>query len=106
LNADEASSCSAILSLLSDLLQAARESLNGMLSFRAESIPPPLPFNEEVLGILTAGLRKSATAVPALHGLKWIVTTKNLLTDTELGFVVHNVSELLLADSREFEDAR
>jgi hypothetical protein len=77
-----------------------------MLSSNAESIPPPLLFNEEVLGILTASLRNSITAVPALDGLKWMVTMNNPLADAELRSVVYDVSELLLADSREFEDAR
>ena len=59
------------------------------------------PYKDEVLGILTVGLKAPASAYPAIDALKSMVRTPSLLTDEELGFVVHNVDEVLQADEDE-----
>jgi DNA repair/transcription protein MET18/MMS19 len=70
------------------------------------TVPPLTPYKDEVLGVLTVGLKASSSRRPALAGLQGIVTTENLLSNEELGFVVHNVNAILEADSDEFDDAR
>lgn len=65
---------------------------------------PLLPYKDEVLGVLTVGLSTQSTCCHALDGLKGLVTTHGLLTDEEVGFVVHKVNELLSGE--EDEDVR
>jgi DNA repair/transcription protein MET18/MMS19 len=57
--------------------------------------PPLLPFKDEVLGVLTAGSSLPATRTVALSGLKALVSTKGLLSDEELGFIVHNADQII-----------
>jgi DNA repair/transcription protein MET18/MMS19 len=68
--------------------------------------PALAPYKDEVLGVLTVGLKTASSRRPALAGLQGMATTENLLTDEELGFVVHNVNEILEADSDELDDVR
>lgn len=70
------------------------------------TVPPLIPYKDEVLGVLTVGLKTASSRRPALAGLQGMVTTENLLTDEELAFVVHSVNEIMEADSDEFDDAR
>lgn len=59
------------------------------------------PFKDELVGVLTVALKTTPSARPALAGIKGLVETPGLLTDEEIGFVVHSVNEILLADSDE-----
>ena len=72
----------------------------------AEEDIPLAPYKDEVLGVLTVGLTAGSPAQPTLDGLKALVTTPGLLTDEELGFVVHKVNELLQDGHEENEDIR
>ena len=105
LNPDEAPNRGPTLRLLSDIINAARDS---MQVDDAETLPadediPLLPYKDEVLGVLTVGLTAPATCRHALDGLKGLVTTRGLLTSEEIGFTVHKVNELL---SGEDEDVK
>ncbi|KII87506.1 hypothetical protein PLICRDRAFT_55462 [Plicaturopsis crispa FD-325 SS-3] len=104
LDPDEVSNRPAVLSLLSDLIVAARDSATvaSSDSDAAEEVFI-LPFKDAVLGVFTVGLKTQASRRSALAGLKGLVTTKHLLTDDELGFVVHNTNEALQADIDELE---
>jgi DNA repair/transcription protein MET18/MMS19 len=53
---------------------------------------------DQVLGIFTTALKTRSTALPALNGLRGLVDTKDLLTDEELGFVVHSINEVIQDD--------
>lgn len=64
------------------------------------------PYKDEVLGVFTVGLKAPSTRKHALEGLKGMVTTRGLLADDELGFVVHNVNEVLSDNGDEDEDVR
>ncbi len=68
--------------------------------------PPLMPYKDEILGVLAVGLKSMSSRRPALAGLQGMVTTENLWTDEELTFIVHNVNEILNADSDEIDDAR
>ncbi|KAK0501497.1 ARM repeat-containing protein [Armillaria luteobubalina] len=99
---DTASRLSDLL-LLSDLIAAARDSVSN---FQQSEVPEPplLPYKDEVLGIVTTGLQTSSLRRPALACLLGMVSTKNLLTDEELGFVVHKADEVLQGDTNENDD--
>jgi len=64
------------------------------------------PYKDEVLGILASGLKTPSSRQPALACLLGLVSTKNLLSDEEIGFIVHNVDEVLESDWESIEDSR
>jgi hypothetical protein len=102
LNPDELSNRAPITVLLAELVAAARDSMTKKLIDNELDVPL-MPFKDEVLGVFTVGLR-APFCQPALAGLKAMVTTPTLLADEELGFIVHNVSGILHANSD--DDAR
>lgn len=102
-NPDELPNRAPTLRLLADLIEAARKSTAEDPEVLPEEGNVPLsPYKDEVLGVLTVGL-KTASALPAIDGLKSMVRTGGLLTDEELGFVVHNVNDILQKDEDESE---
>ena len=104
LDPDELPNRPPTLWLLADLIEAARESTAQDPEVLPDEGSVPLsPYKDEVLGVLTVGLKAPASALPAIDGLKSMVRTVGLLTDDELGFVVHNVNELLQKDEEESE---
>ncbi|TFK91443.1 ARM repeat-containing protein [Polyporus arcularius HHB13444] len=99
---DELPNRTPTLRLLADLIEAARESTSHDPEVLPEEGNVPLsPYKDEVIGVLTVGLKTPATAYPAIDALKSMVRTPGLLTDEELGFVVHNVNEVLQQDEDE-----
>ncbi|KAF8587853.1 ARM repeat-containing protein [Ramaria rubella] len=71
-----------------------------------ENERPLDPFKDEVLGVFTVGLKASSSASPALMGLDAMVKIPGLLTNEELGFVVHSVNEVLTARDESSNDVR
>lgn len=107
LNPDEVANRAPTLKLLSDIILASRDSMpkdpeNALV---LEDVPLS-PYKDEVLGVVLVGLKSSSSASPALTGLKGMATTRGLLTEEELGFVVHNINELLQSDESENVDIR
>lgn len=90
--------------LLAELVAAARDSISNSEP-SLESDVPLMPFKDEVLGVFTVGLKTAPSCQPALAGLKAMVTTPGLLTDEELGFIVHSANDILQADPGD-DDAR
>ena len=112
---DEAGNRTPVLTVLTEFITAVRDSsskfppqpVRNKVGMETEPMMPILlPYKDEVLGVLLVGLRTFSSRRSALVGLQRMVTTENLLTDEELGFIVHNVNELLEADSKEFGSAR
>ncbi|KAH9479537.1 MMS19 nucleotide excision repair protein-like protein [Psilocybe cubensis] len=103
LTPDEASTREPTLLLLSDLIAAARDSTKK--SSLEDADPPLLPYKDEVLGVFIVGLKLITTRNAALSGLKVMATTKRLLSDEELGFIVHNVNEIIQADGEELYES-
>ncbi|KAI1791817.1 ARM repeat-containing protein [Ganoderma leucocontextum] len=102
LDPDELPNRAPTLRLLADLIEAARKSTSQDPEVLPDEGNVPLsPYKDEVLGILTVGLKAPASAYPAIDALKSMVLTGGLLTDEELGFVVHNVNEVLQKDEEE-----
>ncbi|EPT02988.1 hypothetical protein FOMPIDRAFT_1142982 [Fomitopsis schrenkii] len=105
LDPDELPNRGPTLRLLADVIVAARDSMpKDPEVLPAEEDIPLAPYKDEVLGVLTVGLTARSSAQSALDGLKALVTTRGLLTDEELGFVVHKVNELLQDGQEENED--
>ena len=102
LNPDELPNRAPTLRLLADLIEAARKSMSQDPEVLPDEGSVPLsPYKDEVLGILTVGLKTPASAYPAIDALKSMSLTPGLLSDEELGFIVHNVNEVLQKDEEE-----
>jgi DNA repair/transcription protein MET18/MMS19 len=100
LSPDEISNRPPVLLLLADVIDAARDSMSSKLEDPEEERRSPLmPYKDEVLGAMSAGLRDVSSRRSALAGIMAMVTTKSLLSDEELGFVVHIVNEALQEDN-------
>ncbi|KAF8889317.1 ARM repeat-containing protein [Infundibulicybe gibba] len=96
LDPDEISNRPPVLVLLGELITAARGAVTVEGHEGDES--PLLPYKDEVLGAMTSGIKNPPTRRPAIVGLIALVTTNSLLSDEEIGFIVHNVNEILQAD--------
>ncbi|KAF7971317.1 hypothetical protein HWV62_21494, partial [Athelia sp. TMB] len=90
--------------LLVELVTAAQSSTTTSSSDTSEVFI--LPFKDEVLGVFISGLKAASTRAGSLLGLKAMVLTPHLLTDEELGYIVHNTESVLQANSDEEDDAR
>ncbi|KAI9458702.1 ARM repeat-containing protein [Russula earlei] len=89
---DELPNRGPVLSLLSSLIAAARDSTVKVADTEEAFL---LPFKDEVLGILVTGLKAQTSLRPAIEGLNGLVTTLGLLDDQEIGFVVQKVNEVI-----------
>ena len=107
LNPDEASNRPATLFLLSEFTEAARD---FMKNDRIETSPAVnsllMPYKDEVLGVFSVGLSSSSTRNAALSGLNAMAATQDLLSNEELGFIVHNVDQLLEGEQDDIDDAK
>lgn len=65
-----------------------------------------MPYKDEVLGIFSVGLNASSTRNAALLGLNAMVATQGLLSNEELGFIVHNVDQVLESEQDDVDDAK
>lgn len=93
LNPDEISNREPILASLAATLNAVRTAQKD-----DNQHPLLVPYKDEVLGVLTVGLKTPSTRKPALDGLENFILMKDLLSDEELGFIVHNVNEAMQSD--------
>ncbi|KAJ4473637.1 ARM repeat-containing protein, partial [Lentinula aciculospora] len=95
-----------VLLLLSDLIAAARDSMSvNKIDDFASSETPLTPYKDEILGIVSSALKVPSSRDPAFACLLGLVSTETLLSDEELGFIVHNVDEILSEESVEVEEA-
>jgi DNA repair/transcription protein MET18/MMS19 len=94
------------LTALENIVGAMREVYGGGNDTkRTYDVDKPLDlFKDEILGIFTAGL-KIEGASPALLGLDSMVKISGLLSDEELGFVVHSINELLIGANDLVDDS-
>jgi DNA repair/transcription protein MET18/MMS19 len=100
---DELPNRGPVISLLSSLIAAARDS-----TVKAASVEeiPLFPFKDEVLGVLVTGLKTQSSLPPAIEGLNGLVTTPGLLDDEEMGFVVQNVNDVISSQQGDLLGAR
>ncbi|KAF8074920.1 Dos2-interacting transcription regulator of RNA-Pol-II-domain-containing protein [Lyophyllum atratum] len=102
LDPNEVSNRPPILLLLADLVNAARDSMPEEVS--EDTVVPMMPFKDEVLGVVSVGLKAPASRIPALAVLRGLITTKNLLSNQELAFIVHLVDEVFQSEDAENDD--
>jgi hypothetical protein len=105
LNPDELPNRAPITVLLAEIVAAARDSMRKSAADFQLNVPL-MPFKDEVLGVFTVGLKAASSCQPALAGFKAMVTTSALLTDEELGFIVHNIGDILQGDPDDGGEAR
>jgi DNA repair/transcription protein MET18/MMS19 len=104
LSPDEISNRQPTLLLLTDLINAARDSMSGVEGPEEDGMVPLMPYKDEVLGAMSAGLREIALRRTALTGIMGMITTKKLFSDEELRFIVHIVTQALQEDDGEDGD--
>ncbi|KAG5652051.1 hypothetical protein H0H81_006471 [Sphagnurus paluster] len=104
LDPGEVSNRAPILLLLADLANSARDSMTKEVNKTKHTVAPMMPYKDEVLGVVSAGLKSPASRIPALSLLRGIVWTKRLLTDQELGYIVHSVNEVFQSEEVENDD--
>ena len=66
---------------------------------------PLTPFKDELVSVVISALKVPPCCDPAIACLLGLVSIPKLLTDEELGFIVHNVNEVLNTDNDE-EDSK
>lgn len=100
---DELPNRGPVLSLLSSLIAAARDS-----TVKANNVEDVflLPFKDGVLGVLIAGLKAQSSLRPAIEGLNGMVTTPGLLDDQEIGFVVQKVNDVISSQQEDLLGTR
>ena len=106
LDLDEASNRPATLLLLSEFTEAARDSIKNDRNEISPTVNSLLmPYKDEVLGVFSVGLTSSSARNAALSGLNAMIATPNLLSNEELGFIVHNVDQVLEDKQDDIGDA-
>ena len=99
-NPDEISNRDSVVSHLADLSEALRKS---PLEVTGEGNLASL--KDETLSIFVVGLKAFPSRRSALRGLRSMVETPGLITDEELGFVVHSVNDVIL-DKEDDDETR
>ena len=102
---DEASNRSATLLLLSEFTEAARD-YKGRNEMPSTVDSLLMPYKDEVLGAFSLGLDSSSTQNIALSGLNAMVATQDLLSNEELGYIVHKVDQVLEGEQNNIDDAK
>jgi DNA repair/transcription protein MET18/MMS19 len=97
-NPDEVANRDSVVSHLADLSEALRKS---PLEVSGEGNLTSL--KDETLSVFVVGLKPFLSRRSALRGLKSLVETHGLITDEELGFVVHSVNEVILDEEDDDE---
>lgn len=97
-NPDEIANRDPVVSHLADLTEALRKS---PLVVSGEGNLASL--KDETLGVFIAGLKAFSSRRAALKGLKSMIETGGLITDEELGFIVHSVNDVILDDEDDEE---
>jgi len=64
------------------------------------------PYKDDVLGAFTSGMKASQTRRPALEGILHLIRVPACLTSEELGFITHNMNQLIAESSEDLEELR
>ncbi|KAM6497040.1 ARM repeat-containing protein [Amanita muscaria] len=98
---EEALTRPSIMSLLSDLIIAARDSSVQDSEVQQLALAPQKDY---VFAAAMMALGNTSSRDAALSVLRGLVTTKKLLSDEDIGIVVNNLNDLLQADGNEDVD--
>lgn len=63
-------------------------------------------YKDDLLAVLTVGLKSQASRNVSLSGLNALCLAKGLLSDEEYGYVVHHANELLQGNTEEVDESR
>lgn len=97
---DEIANRDSVVSHLADLSEALRKSPLGV-SGEGNLVS----LKDETLGVFVVGLMALPSRRSALRGLNSMVETHGLITDEELGFIVHSINGVIL-DEEDDEEIR
>ncbi|KAG7093965.1 hypothetical protein E1B28_007596 [Marasmius oreades] len=97
---DDASVRPSVLLLVSDVLAAAREAMSHLheseLVEDTQNVGTILTsFKDELTSVIISGLKIPSCRQPAVACLLGLVSISDFLGEEELGFIVHNVNEIL-----------
>ena len=98
LDPDEASTRPAVLTALAALCTTVRKlydtpAADSTRDHKTERLLED--FKDQLLGAFTVELTNAQSCAAAIDGLRQLVLIPELLSNEELGFVVHNLNELL-----------
>lgn len=105
-NPDEATTRLGTLTLLCEVIDAARNSARQKNADNSIGEAALMPFKDEVLGLYTAGLQTPSLRPVAFLGLKSLVLTDGLLTDEEIGYIVHKVNDIIAVNQDDSDETR
>ena len=101
---DEAAYRSPVLAGLAGIIMAvSRASLDSAISVDEDLLGP---YKDDVLGAFTSGMKASQTRRPALEGILHLIRVPACMTSDELGFVTHNMNQLIAESSEDLEELR
>lgn len=86
------------MSHLADISEALRKS---PLEVSGEGSLAPL--KDETLSVFVVGLKPFPSRTSTLRGLRSMVETHGLITEEELGFIVHSVNDVILDEEDDDE---
>jgi DNA repair/transcription protein MET18/MMS19 len=105
-NPDEVLTRLGTLTLLCEVVDSARNSAGQDNSDIFARGPALTPFKDEILGLYIAGLQSTSLRIVALSGLKGLTLTDGLLSDEEIGYVVHKVNDIIAVNQDDSDEAR
>ncbi|KAL0067234.1 hypothetical protein AAF712_005804 [Marasmius tenuissimus] len=104
-NPEDASVRPSVLLLVSDVIAAARDAMSHAPveeAIDSETVDTPLtPFKDELVSVIISALKVPSCRSPATACLLGSVSIPRLLAEEDLGFIVHNVNEVLNIDDDE-----
>ena len=93
-----------VLTLLCLIAAEIRKKLDRIVEYGHQELL--LSFKDEVLGAFISGIKRPDSSEAALEGVKILVQMRDILTESELIFIVTQVNELLRADPEDPEIAK
>jgi DNA repair/transcription protein MET18/MMS19 len=88
------------------VIDSARNSARQENGDTSAGEPALMPFKDEVLGVYIVGLQSPPLRTVALSGLKGLTLTDALLTDEEIGYVVHKVNDIIAVSYDDSDETR
>jgi DNA repair/transcription protein MET18/MMS19 len=103
-NPDEVAYRSPILAGLAGVIMAVSQASSESVISADER--PLEAYKDDVLGAFMSGMKTSQTRRPALEGTMHLIRVPGCLTADELGYVTHNVNDLIAESSPDLEELR
>lgn len=104
-NRDEIPNRPQILTLLC-LIIAAMESNPKIVAEDSEVQKALLSYKDDVLGLFVAGIQSDDSREAAIEGLRKLVALREVITEEEMIYIVHTITEVLLSSAENPEASR